>query len=263
MSVSQLVFKNAPVPDTDSKVYQWVGFGVFAVGAATMLVLSRGKTVSERKFHQMLGIVMVFVGLSYYSQAIGMGVVVVDGRPVPVSRYVDWILSTPIVLGSILNLAGADFNRILFLGAMDASMMACTLLGALTTQSEKWGFFTMGAIIFLGIVYDLFATHRPAALEISAHHGKVFNHLSFSLVALWACYPVAYIIGTTMRILSPEMETLAFLILDILTKAAWGGYLIARTGELEGRMGKVPAKLAEYQRIRGDSEETLEDTIGA
>ncbi|KAJ3341080.1 Opsin-1 [Gonapodya sp. JEL0774] len=182
---------------------------------------------------------------------------------VSVPRYIDWILSTPIILGSILSLAGADFQRILFLGAMDSAMMACTLLGALTTENHKWGFFAIGSVIFMGIIYDLFATHRPAALSISAHHGKVFDHLNFTLVALWACYPVGYIVGTTLRMISIDMEIIGFLVLDILTKAAWGGYLLSRTGELEGRMGKVPAKLAEYQRIRGDSEETLEDTIGA
>jgi bacteriorhodopsin len=78
--------------------------------------------------------------------ASGYGFVLVGGRPFAYARYIDWVLTTPLLLMDLMMLAKVDWTRIIQVIFMDIIMVITGLLGGLVTESYKWGFFVFGCV---------------------------------------------------------------------------------------------------------------------
>merc|ERR1712026_199115 len=66
-------------------------------------------------------------------------------------RYVDWVLTTPLMLWDILALAGAPSDEIAMVVIMDMLMIGFGCAGAQTPDQNKWFFFIFGMVTFIHI----------------------------------------------------------------------------------------------------------------
>merc|ERR1719408_245714 len=67
-------------------------------------------------------------------------------------RYVDWVLTTPLMLWDILALAGAPSDEIAMAVILDMLMIGFGCAGAQTPDQNKWFFFMFGMVTFFHIV---------------------------------------------------------------------------------------------------------------
>merc|ERR1712029_1062742 len=61
-------------------------------------------------------------------------------------RYIDWILTTPLMLWDCLALAGAEGDEIMLAVGVDVLMIAFGGIGAQTPSAQKWVFFICGML---------------------------------------------------------------------------------------------------------------------
>merc|ERR1711879_510875 len=76
-------------------------------------------------------------------------------------RYVDWILTTPLMIWDVLNIAGASTDDILMAVGVDILMIGFGAVGAQTPSAQKW---------VLRMRYDLLLPHRRSSPKI--HQGE-------------------------------------------------------------------------------------------
>jgi bacteriorhodopsin len=164
--------------------------------------------------------------------AIGEGHVKVghgdEKRPFYYARYIDWALTTPLLLLDLLLLAGCDWTRIAFIIFLDLVMVITGLLGGLISSSYKWGFFAFGCLAYVGILLELLGPVRAAATRVSSETGSLFDQLAYWTLGLWTAYPVVWGLAEGAHIISLQTEIVLYAILDVSAKAIFGFWLLLR-----------------------------------
>merc|ERR1719162_13284 len=125
------------------------------------------------------GMICTIAALAYLTMATGHGYIVkCNGRAFYYARYVDWAITTPLLLFDIAQIAG--FGSTIsqsFLVAMDILMIAAGLIGELVDGSVRWAFFGFGMLFFVPLLMVCAAVPtRPISL--------LFNCLSASSSSL-------------------------------------------------------------------------------
>lgn len=63
-------------------------------------------------------------------------------------RYIDWTITTPLLLLELLLGTGLPLSDIITVVFMDLVMIVTGLIGSLVTSSYKWGFFVFGVSLW-------------------------------------------------------------------------------------------------------------------
>ena len=155
--------------------------------------------------------------------ALGLGNVEVAGNTVQVARYVDWFITTPLLLYTLVSLLVPRLpSNILLLTVivLDLYMIVTGLLAAIDPGDARWGWFALS-----GLALVLLAAVLYGPVYRYARGGKSFRFyqvLSLYLVILWFAYPVVWILSPVgVGVVSFEVENILYLILDFLAKAVF------------------------------------------
>ena len=231
-------------------------WAVFAVMATAVLVFSAMTYMTprrERVFHYItVGIVTVAM-IAYYSMASNLG-----GSPIAIEfanysskpfrqvfwvRYIDWFVTTPLLLLDLLLLAGLSWSEIVVAIVADEIMIITGLVGALTPSSYKWGYYTFGNLAFFVVAYTLVFTARENAGRIGSDVHRLYIGISLWTVFLWTLYPVAWGLSEGGNVTSSDGEAVFYGVLDLLAKPVFGLWILLghrgigldRLGLTEGR----------------------------
>ncbi|BFZ56905.1 hypothetical protein PYCC9005_003955 [Savitreella phatthalungensis] len=231
-------------------------WAVFAVMAFSMLVFS-GMTLriprGERIFHYITILIVAVASIAYYTMASNLGSAAVaiefanyssdPYRQVFYARYIDWFVTTPLLLLDLLLLAGLEWSQIIFVVVMDEIMVVTGLVGALTPSSYKWGYWTFGMVAYFLVAYVLIFEARKNALRIGSDVHRVYIGVAVWTAFLWTLYPVAWGLSEGGNVTSSDGEAVFYGVLDILAKPVFGLWILLghrgigldRLGLVEGR----------------------------
>ncbi|GAA1430593.1 hypothetical protein GCM10009616_15570 [Microlunatus lacustris] len=164
----------------------WTGAVGMALGAVTLAIWGGRRTQDEEGHTQLHVVVLVLAALSYFSLATGQGVLTLpDGREFPFARYLDWSVTTPLLLLGLAMTALHGAHRrpglvAALLGA-DVLMIATGTFFALSqVSSTKWTWYLVSCGAFLAVYATLFGPLRREARARDAAHGP-------PTVTTWAC----------------------------------------------------------------------------
>lgn len=203
----------------------------------------------KRLYHVLTTFITAFATLSYFAMATGSGnsfahIVVREThkhvpdtvehvfRQVFWARYVDWSLTTPLLLLDLAFLAGLNGANILVAIVADLVMILTGLFAAYgVTEGQKWGWYAMACVAYLIIVYQLAIPGRRAVLAKDSHTAKLFASIAGFTVVIWTLYPIVWGIGDGARKWSVDAEIIAYAVLDILAKPVFGFWLLFAHGK--------------------------------
>jgi len=150
------------------------------------------------------GIVVLVASLAYLTMATGHGYVVkCNGRAFYYARYIDWVITTPLMLIDLATFSGFSTTlSVTFLVSMDILMIIAGLIGELIDGSEKWAFFGISMLFFLPIIWWLCANDARDGVMCGAAPGLVpwrrtFQTLNCLTIVLWMVYPLVWILSNT------------------------------------------------------------------
>jgi len=212
--------------------------------------------VQKRLFHVLTAFITTFATISYFAMATGDGnsfthIIVKEAhkhvpdtvehvfRQVFWARYIDWALTTPLLLLDLAFLAGMNGADILVAVVADLIMVLLGLFAAFgATNGQKWGWYAMACVAYLVVVYQLAVSGRRSVLAKSGNTAKLFASIGGFTLILWTLYPIVWGIGDGARKWSVDAEIIAYAVLDVLAKPVFGFWLLfahARNAEsLEG-----------------------------
>jgi bacteriorhodopsin len=141
------------------------------------------------------------VGKTEYTQG------VIDYLP----RYLDWIITTPLLLLTLLLKTGIrDLESILFFVFLDIMMIYTGILATLSTDFQEKGIlFGVSSFFYLMIFYCLLQT-------------KVPRFQFYFLFLTWLMYPIVWILHESNCILSNDNYDYVISAMDIFSKIGYG-----------------------------------------
>lgn len=172
--------------------YSLSAIGLLA-GVGVVFALMRSSRVdADRGKFAWLFVIPGFAALSYVLMAANIGVVTVGGNDVYIFRYVDWIVTTPLLVGYVGYVAGAPKKWILGVAVADALMISIGFGATLATGIATWiGFAVSGGfhVVLLAILYLVF----PRFARQHPERYRLFKILQNHVGLLWLAYPALWL----------------------------------------------------------------------
>jgi bacteriorhodopsin len=163
----------------------------------------------------------------------GQGYTIVDGRVFHYARYIDWLVTTPLLLLDIGALAGISTEDSIMLVFLDVLMVLAGLAGGLSKGAASLWMFILGTVFFLPIVYDLAFTFRAKARVVGASTSACYDKLVFLTVLLWTAYPFIFFFAEYAGLLSTTAEIGTYMVLDVSAKCVFGFILLTSHKSLQ------------------------------
>jgi len=171
-----------------------------------------------------------FAGVAYTIMTLGHGYTIVDGRPLYYIRYVDWIITTPLLLYDICKVGGCPTAQIVLLTFLDIFMI---IFGVSAGLLRCWTLFGLGCICFIPILIALCGGLSKQASNAPADVKNVLMRLCGLTAITWVLYPVVWIICEGLNIVSMDTEVVIYAILDVISKCGFGFILCTQRSAIE------------------------------
>ncbi len=214
--------------DTSTAVL-WIGALAMFAGTLVYFWLGRSVAVYKENFFIMAISITVIAATAYLAMALGMGRMEFNGEEVLVARYIDWLLTTPLIIALLGILARADRSLIATLIGLDVYMISAGFLGAISeTLVVSLVWWAIGSVAYLIFLYLLLGALSEAADEQPDDLATVYKTLRNLTVVLWSIYPVVWILGGNgFDVLPLVAEEASFVTLDVLSKVVFGYILLS------------------------------------
>lgn len=174
---------------------------VYGVGTLGMLLgiavvgwLLRDETLdSEAGQFRVLLVIPAFAALSYASMTFGLGLFTLNGYDVGGMRYLDWLVTTPVLVGYVGHVVDVDRSVVYGAVGLDATMILTGFIATTTTGMLRWGAFTVSSLAFLVMLYVMFVQYPRRANTTTPERRRLFLRLRNQVGVLWLLYPVIWL----------------------------------------------------------------------
>lgn len=223
----------------------WVVFVIMLIATIVFSGLSFSIPLSKRLYHVITTLIVTFASLSYFAMATGHGIsyhhttVTESHKHVPDThrdvyrevywaRYVDWSLTTPLLLLDLALLAGLSGGNILIAIVADIIMVLTGLFAAFGSEGtpQKWGWYTIACIAYLVVVWQLAVGGRHTVAAKGGKVGNFFAAIAGFTFVIWTVYPIVWGVADGARKVDVDAEIIAYAVLDILAKPVFGAWLL-------------------------------------
>ncbi|OAI82792.1 rhodopsin [Exiguobacterium sp. KKBO11] len=214
----------------------WVGFVGMAAGTLYFLVERNSLAPEYRSTATVAALVTFVAAIHYYfmKQAVGESGLLseIDGFPTEI-RYIDWLVTTPLLLIKfplLLGLKGGKGRSLLTkLVIADIIMIIGGYIGESSinlaggfTQLGLWAY-VVGCIAWFYIIYLLFTNVTKAAEDKPAPIRKALLQMRLFILIGWAIYPVGY----AVTLFAPGIDVqlvreLIYNFADLINKVGFG-----------------------------------------
>jgi bacteriorhodopsin len=239
------------------------------MGASTIAIMAMAfrKPQTHRIFHYITAATTAVACVSYFAMGSNLGQVPIQAefvrprsrwvhaagtREIFYARYIDWTITTPLLLLSLLLTAGALTHTILITLFADVFMIVCGLIGALTRTRYKWGFWLFGMASLLYIAYQLLIDSRRHANRLGGDTKKTFMMCGAWLTFIWFLYPIAWGLSEGGNVIHPDSEAIFYGILDIMSKPVFGFLLL--WGHRNINPGDLGLRIHHRDQIRNEKD---------
>lgn len=219
----------------------WLWVGTYGMLAGTVILAIMGyKLKAEERYHAALAAIITGIAATaYFAMAKGIGDRMVGDVTIQTARYIDWVVTTPLLLLSLIvvgvpKLKGLGWTVTSVL-IIDVYMIVTGLVAGLVDGEAKAVLYIVSCVALVAIAAYLFGPVLAKAKESGAAGAKMYQNLAAYLGVLWLAYPIVWVLGPTgSGSFGFGVENALYAILDLLAKAVFG--IIIVTG-----IKKLPA----------------------
>jgi len=223
----------------------WVVFVLMLIATISFVVMSWRVPAAKRLYHSITTLIVVIATLSYFAMATKQGITFHHTRikehhkhglpdtfrhvhrEVYYARYIDWLLTTPLLIIDLSLLAGLNGASIFSAVIADIVMILTGLFSAFAyRRGSKWGWYAMACIAYLWVLYTLLFTARTTARAKGNKVQSFYTQIAVFTVVVWTAYPIIWALADGTRILSVNAEIIAYAVLDVLAKGVFGAWLL-------------------------------------
>ena len=197
--------QNPTVADIDittaASDFLWMVFTVMAattigVGVWSAVGVRRG----QRTFHHLSMIITSTASIAYFCMAADLGAVAIPveftrgatsasgqalTRSIWYARYIDWTITTPLLLLELLLVTGLPLSDIFITIFADLVMIVTGLIGSLVASRYKWGLYAIGCFAMFYVFYMLYFPGRVSSKSLGSELSRTYLVGATILSFLW------------------------------------------------------------------------------
>lgn len=242
-------------------IYNAFSFAFAALSAATLFFwFGRSQVAPQYKTAMTITGLVTFIAAYHYFRIIGSwteaygfvdGAIVATGIPFnDAYRYVDWLLTVPLLLIELILVMGLSRQETLTrgfrLGLLAALMVALGYPGEVAaTGGGRWLWGLASMIPFLWIVYELFVGLSKAIDNQPEASRGLVNVARWVTVVSWSFYPIVYFAGAVglEGSVANTVVQVGYTVSDLVAKAGFGVliFLIA-VSKSQNALGELDQK---------------------
>jgi bacteriorhodopsin len=256
---------------------------VMSVSTLAVMAWALTKPRRERLFHYISAGLLFVAAIAYFSMGSNLGQTPIQAefvrrgssqvsgagtREIFYVRYIDWFVTTPLLLMDLLLTAGLPWPTILIAILADWIMIVCGLVGALVQTRYKWGYFVFGCVAFFYVAYALVWDGRQHANALGGSIKRTYNTCGVLLIFIWFLYPIAWGVSEGGNVIHPDSEAIFYGVLDIIAKPVftflllWGhrnidpaalGLNIREPGAAVGGAAEKQRHVGNHGHVGGDA----------
>jgi sensory rhodopsin len=204
----------------------------FAIGAIGMVlgtippVRDLFRYPTHRRYDLVLAGITGFAAVAYAAMALGYTEVTVAENSFYVARYVDWLVTTPLIVLYLAMLTDATRGQTAALLVVDALVILAGIGAAFSSGTLRWGLFAAGGLLYAVLAYGLLRSLLAAlGSDPDPRVQSLFVTLRNITVVLWTLYPVVWLLGPAgFDVLQYEMYTIVVVYLDFISKVGFVGF---------------------------------------
>lgn len=200
----------------------WLSVLGFAIGLGIVAVLRLSLSDSPHKQTlTYLAIIPGGAGIAYAVMALNIGTVQINGLTLVLPRYIDWLVTTPLLIGFVGYVAGAPRRDIGLSMLADVAMVVAGVIAVITTGAVRWTFFAVSSALYLGLLYYLYIGFQKYLSEDYAQVG-LYSLLKIHIGLLWLAYPFVWIAGSNgFGFATAAGISLTYAFLDVFAKVPY------------------------------------------
>ncbi len=178
--------------------------------------------------------------LMYLLMAFDIGSVQFQGYHVPIPRYIDWALTTPLLVGYTAYVAGAGRNTIIGIALADFLMIVLGVGAAAFSSPTQWMFFGLSSVCHVAILVSLYGPVRSSALEEPPSHRRLGRLLLNYIGLLWLAYPLVWLFGPGLQWVDATGIAVIISYLDVTAKVPFVYFIYRARQNFVQVQDKVP-----------------------
>jgi len=231
----------------------WVVAILMLLSCLTCYLLAFRAPVQKRMFHVLVSLITTISFLVYFAMATGDGIALVHlsphgDWPIPPTairdvyrevywaRFLNWGLTSPLILICLALLAGLNGASLLVGVSANVIMFLSGVISAFGgPHGRRWAWYTISCIAYLTVVYQI-GYHGGRAVRAKDPQIRTFfsTICTYSLI-LMVGYPIIWAASTHSRRMSVDAEIITFAILDILSQAVFGLWLLITHDRMQSK----------------------------
>ncbi len=232
-----------------SNFFLWFTTGGMLLG--TVLFLYWATTGQPQNYHHYVtsAVITLWASMMYIVMAVGAGAAIItepdgEARIFYYARYIDWTITTPLLLLGLAWVALGSIGRnpqlVLGLVVADVAMILTGVLSGAWAGGFKWFWFVLSCIFFLAVLFLIWGPLQTAAQSGVSPEASLFYPLALILTVLWFAYPVVFFIGTEgVSVISIGFEVFLYALLDISAKVGFGIILLGGVRRIREQGGRA------------------------
>ena len=238
----------------------WIAAVGFLVGLGITAALYAKLSESESRSRlAALAVIPGVAGLAYVGMALGIGTVTVNGNELVGLRYVDWIITTPLLVGFIGYVAGASRRAIAGVMVADALMIAFGAGAVVAGGTLKWALFGVSSLFHVTLFAYLYVIFPRSVPDDPMQRG-LFSLLKNHVGLLWLAYPFVWLMGPAgIGFTGAVGAALTYAFLDVLAKVPYVYFFYARRQAFTDVVSAAAATRDEATASLGDETPTAAD----
>ena len=197
-----------------------------AMLAATVFFFVERDQVSA-KWKTSLTVSGLITGIAFWHYLYMRGVWVETGTSPTVFRYIDWLLTVPLlivefylILRAVTDVAASLFWK-LFVGSL--VMLIFGYLGEAGIMAA-WPAFIIGCLAWFYMIYTLWGGEGAAARDASGNAAvqSAYNTMMYIIIIGWVVYPAGYFLGYLAGGVNEGTLNLVYNLADFINKILFG-----------------------------------------
>ena len=245
--------------DKTEVMLHWIYVAIMLCSGIAFYVMSKDRKGIPYYKYLIHIFVVTWSGLAYSALALNQGSIHYQGQTVHFARYLDWVITTPLLLLS-LALTGKLTTRKegWLIGGMMGSQAIMILTGLVAEvspdQLRQYYWFVLGCVALVIVLYLFWVPLLRIARTQGKNIERVYRASAIYLTVQWILYPLVWVIGQPgLQFLDPFTTTLLFLILPVVSKAGFGFFNLIKLRNLPEADKPTPKPPHPYEPVRHHS----------
>jgi bacteriorhodopsin len=234
-------------------VLHWVYVAGMAIGALHFWTLSRDPKGVPQHEYLVAIFIPIWSGLAYMAMALDQGKVEAAGQIAHYARYIDWIVTTPLLLLTLswtaMQFIKKDWTLIGFLMSTQVVVITTGLIADLSERDwVRYLWYICGVAAFLVVLWGIWVPLRAKSKSQGRELAELHDKLSVYFTVLWIGYPIAWIIGPSgLGWVNQDIDTLLFCVLPLFSKVGFSFLDLHGLRSLQGRQSETSIDRAANQ----------------